>query len=557
MFGRKHAALLALTLMVCLLALPVMPAGAQDLLLTMSSNTYAAYVNEDGSVDIVQELTFAVAPSSMALDYVDVGLPNNSYDLSQVAAWQDGRPLTSISKSSNIPYGVKVDMDPWLQPGQTGTLRVEATVSNLLYQDTGEDDYASLILSPTYFDGQYMTGTGRLEVQLHFPVGITPEEPRWHDLEPDEKYYQDDRAVYGWVLEGDDGATKHEFGASFPASYVPAGVVQKPPAFTIKLDELCNSPGLVCGLFLFGWFALTIIGARLKAKRKLEYLPPSVAVEGTGIKRGLTVVEAAVLLEAPLNKVMVMILFGLVKKGALVVEEEKPLKVKLVDPLPAETKLWDYELAFLQAVKPDGLIDEAKLRDVVIDLIGDVNKKLTGFSRKETKAYYKDVAARAWKQVEASETPEVLGKAWGDGLEWTMLDDDWESHTRRTFQDRPVIMPAWGYGYRPWVVASSPSPSPSTAPSGGLPSVPVTLPTLPGADFANTVVSGIENAANSVVTSIERFTGGVAQKTNPPPKTSSSRSGGTRSSGGGGRSCACACACACAGCACACAGGGR
>jgi len=555
MFRRNRAAFPALVLLACMLILPVMTAGAQDLLLNMGSNIYAVYVNEDGTADIVQEMTFTVDPSSMALDYVDVGLPNDSYDLSQVTASQDGRPLADVSRSSNIAHGVKVVLDPWLQPGETGTLRVEARVSNLLYQDKGEDEYASINLSPTYFDGQYMTGTGRLEVQLHFPVGITPEEPRWHDQEPAEKYYQDDRAVYGWIIEGDDGATEHQFGASFPASYVPAAAVQKPPAFKIDIDKLCDSPIWICGIFTLGWLVLTIIGARAKAKRKLDYLPPTVAVEGTGIKRGLTAVEAAVLLEAPLNKVMVMILFGLVKKGALTVEEQKPLKVKVTDPLPADIKLWDYELGFLQAIKPDGLISETKLRDLVVDLIGDVNKKLTGFSRKESKAYYQDIAARAWKQVEAAETPEVLGKAWGEGLEWTMLDDDWESHTRRTFQDRPVIMPSWGYGYRPWVVASSPSPS--ATPSAGLPSVPVTLPTLPGADFANTVVSGIENAANSVVSSVERFTGGVTEKTNPVPKTSSSsRSGGTRSSGGG-RSCACACACACAGCACACAGGGR
>ena len=52
-----------------------------------------------------------------------------------------------------------------------------------------------------------------------------------------------------------------------------------------------------------------------KKRRKMEYLPPALAVEGTGVKRGLTAVEAAILLEAPLNKVMTMILFGLVKKG--------------------------------------------------------------------------------------------------------------------------------------------------------------------------------------------------------------------------------------------------
>jgi hypothetical protein len=186
---------------------------------------------------------------------------------------------------------------------------------------------------------------------------------------------------------------------------------------------------------------------------------------------------------------------------------------------------------------------------MTIDLIGDVNKKLTGFSRRETAAYYKDIAARAWQQVEAADTPEVLGKRWGEGFEWTMLEDDWDDRTRRVFRDRPVVLPHWWWFHRPWAASAGPARAsvPRAAPSGGR--TPVTLPTLPGADFANTVVSGIENAANTVVSGIEGFTSKITQTTNPPPKSSSS------SSRGGGYSCACACACA--GCACACAGGGR
>jgi len=243
-----------------------------------------------------------------------------------------------------------------------------------------------------------------------------------------------------------------------------------------------------------------------------------------------------------------MILFGLVKKGLITVETAKPLRVKPTDPLPKDAKLWYYERRFLQTVQPNGTLAEKELRDMVVDLIGDVNKKLAGFSRKETQTYYRDIAARAWQQVEAADTPEVLGQRWGDGLEWTMLEDDWDTRTRSTFRDRPVVLPAWWWFYRPWVSSAglggtSPVPTPS---AGG---TPVTLPTLPGADFANTVVGGIQNAANTVVSSVENFTGRITQTTNPPPKPSSS------SGRGGGYGCACACACA--GCACACAGGGR
>jgi hypothetical protein len=305
--------------------------------------------------------------------------------------------------------------------------------------------------------------------------------------------------------------------------------------------------------FGIGWAVLSGLGGLTQQQRKMRYMPPSLGVEGTGIKRGLTAVEAAVLLEAPLNKVLTMILFSLVKKGLVVVETEKPLRVRPTGSpagsAGAAAPIRDYEQRFLDAVKPDGSLDEGKLREMTIDLIGDVNKKLAGFSRKETVAYYKDIAARAWQQVEAADTPEVLGQRFGEGLEWTMLDKDWDDRTRRVLQDRPIMPPIWWWGYRPWV-ASAGIPGPSVpSPAGG--GHPVTLPTLPGADFANTVVTGVENAANTVVRSVENFAGRVTQTTNPPPPPSSSGSGRS----GGGYSCACACACA--GCACACAGGGR
>ena len=190
-----------------------------------------------------------------------------------------------------------------------------------------------------------------------------------------------------------------------------------------------------------------------------------------------------------------MILFGLVKKGVVAVESEKPLKLQVLRKESPDLKLWYYERRFVEAIEENGRLDEQALRDMIVDLIGDVNKKLTGFDRKETKAYYKDIAARAWKQVEAADTPEVLGKRWSEGLEWTMLQDDWDNRTRDVFRDRPVVLPNWWWFYRPWATSAGmpePAARPSVSPSGG--GTPVTLPTLPGGAFANTVVTGIENA---------------------------------------------------------------
>jgi hypothetical protein len=108
----------------------------------------------------------------------------------------------------------------------------------------------------------------------------------------------------------------------------------------------------------------------------MEYLPPSIGVEGVGVKRGLTAVEAAILLETPLNKVLTMILFGLMKKGAVRVISEKPLKFERTDPPP--TDLHSYEKNFLGAIDDRGQLDDKDLREAMVLLVRAVNDKLKG-----------------------------------------------------------------------------------------------------------------------------------------------------------------------------------
>jgi hypothetical protein len=553
MFKQRAGQIRAVAITAILLLAILAPAAlAQDYSFQVQATRVDLYINGDGTVDIVYDITFANDPGAPPMDIIDVGMPNSSYSPSGMRASIDGVPITDISESPYMEDGVAVDLGSHaIPPGGTGTLHLEATVRNLIYRDREDAEYASIEFSPNWFSSDFVHGSTYLEVNFHLPPGVTPEEPRYHKVEFTDAYVEDGRVVYTWSYEDARADQQYTFGASFPQKYLDERVEQTEPASTLSIsgliDTCCGSPLWIFALFAGGWAFLAFLGSQTRKRRRMQYMPPALAVEGTGVKRGLTAVEAAVLLEAPLDKVMTMILFGLVKKGILTVESEKPLKVTVVDPLPGDVKLWYYERRFLDAIRDDGGLVEGGLRELAIDLIGDVNKKLTGFSRKETKAYYKDIAARAWKQVEASDTPEVLGQRWSEGLEWTMLDDDWDDRTRDVFRDRPVVLPHWWWFYRPWVASAGPARPSMPTPSGA--GAPVTLPTLPGADFANTVVTGVENAANTVVSSVESFTGKITQKTNPPPKSSSS------SSRGGGYSCACACACA--GCACACAGGGR
>jgi hypothetical protein len=292
---------------------------------------------------------------------------------------------------------------------------------------------------------------------------------------------------------------------------------------------------------------MPIITALAGNRRKLQYMSPKIAIEGHGIKRGLTAVEAAILMEQPLDKVMTMILFGVVKKGAAAVTKRDPLTIEVKEPRPEG--LHEYESKFLQAFKETGTKERRKLlQDMTVALVKSVSEKMKGFSRKETIEYYKRIMETAWDQVQKAETPEVQMAFFDQQLEWTMLDKDYDDRSRRVFT-RPVYVPMWWGNYDPTF------PRPTLTMGRAAPAAPSQPPgrtSLPGADFAASVVTGTQTFSQKVIGNIQEFTGRVTNVTNPPPKpTSGGRSGGGRSGGG------CACACACAGCACACAGGGR
>lgn len=565
--GRRW--LLRLCLVAVLLALVVFPVSAQDYLFQVNERITHVYINDDGSIWIDYEITFTAESNSHTLDIIDVGLPNYDYNLAEVSADVDGVEIKDIRQSEIVQPGVEIHMGKFTIPaGGQGKLHVLARVRNMVFQDTSDPEYASMEFSPHWYtDGA--RGSMHLEIIVHFPEGVTPDEARYHDKEFTDSAVVDNRVAYAWIYENASPTRQYMVGVSFPKKYLKEGlplVVTPEPLPTTPVgggtsftDWLCGGP--MCFILgVLGFIAFIVISIKGAAGRKMKYLPPTVGVEGAGVKRGLTAVEAAILLETPLNKVLTMILFGLLKKNAATVLTQDPLTLEAM--LPAPEGLRDYETEFLGAIA-DKKLDEKKLRQLMVTFIKSVNEKLKGFSRKDSIAYYKDLVARAWQQVEGAETPEVKSQRLDEGLEWTMLDEDWNKRVPQTFGDEPVFLPGWWQNYRPWNTTTTTG----GGSAGQTVSVPkstssgtgrtTTMPTLPGSAFAGSIVGGVQNVSSKVVSSIERFTGGITSVTNPPPPPPKSSSSGRWRSGGGGGGHSCACACACAGCACACAGGGR
>lgn len=557
-----------LLLLLVLIAIPA-PVFAQNYSFEVPVQEITVAIDKDGVLSLDYLITFSNRPGASPIDIVDIGMPNYDYDLGSITATIDGAPVDQIAHSTMVSPGIEVHLGSQeIKAGQTGTVVVHVgTVRNALGKATEEEaePYASLEFTPSWFDSSIVEGNTNYTFSIILPPGVESEQPRYFtpsrnwpgEDEPSAVYNDEDRVVYTWTSDQADAGTEYKFGASFPMALVPESVVvatEAPISRTISWDSIF--PCLCFGGVMAAIIGMGVLGANSAKKRKMQYMPPKISVEGHGIKRGLTAVEAAILMEQPLDNVLTMILFSVLKKEAARVVTRDPLKLEVAKPLP--DTLQPYEIDFCKAFETENKAERrTALQNVTVGLVKSVSEKMKGFSRRETIDYYKAIMDKAWQQVESADTPEVKSQTYEEVMDWTMLDKEWQGRTTQTFGPQPIFVPTWWWRFDPGMGTQ-------TAGGGGglakpaMPTVPstpggsFTLPKLPGSDFAASMVTGVESFSNSVIGNLNSFTDSITNRTNPVPKTTYTSSG---RSGGGGHSCACACACA--GCACACAGGGR
>ncbi len=572
-----------------LAALLTLNAAGADYSFKVPREETIVMLEPDGSMSISVEYEFQNL--GQALDFVDIGLPNDSYSLRDIQVKLNGEVNTRIKvtkadySQSGLLHGITLEMGSDSIPkGGSGT--VEVIIPNLgknIFDassetvDENEVKYVGFQFSPNYFGKKYVSGSTDFIFTLVYPVGTGPKQVYYYSPEnwpgpeePDAWISEDDRVVYRWKYQSANAYSEYTFGGKYPKDILTttANIVVPSTSSSGSSDD---SFGAICGGFivLIGICAVVWGFSRIgkesssAPRSPRSYLPPQIKSDGEGIKRGLTAVEAAILLELDLERVISMILYGLSKKEVIAVKSQDPFEVDIADPLPSG--LHDYELGFIEALKQDSMTEKKKkMRDTMHRLILSVTKKVEGFSLKETREYYKNICDKAWSQVEAAETNEMKSKLLGDNFGWAMLEAEPEKKIETVFSGYDMMPPSWwwrvdpGYrrSYSPDPSSSGPSVSSETkrssASSSSSSGKPVSMPVLPGAMFIRSITDSARGLGTSMVGNMSQFKSTVKNKTNPEPVRSYSSGG--HSSGGGS---SCACACACASCACACAGGGR
>jgi len=499
------------------------------------------WIRQDGRIDLFYNISLTL-DSGDNINYVTVGQPNSDFTIGE-AKDQNGNPLdTSYGDSTHV----KVVLHKSLSAGQTVWFTVMTNVAHMIYLDTMNQGNVGMKFIPMWWSQARIND---LRVLIVLPPNVTIEQVKtlegvnWNGTQQDEGKW----AVF---FEKQDLAPNKQYpvGVSFPKEYVQNYETQ---ATGLVAFFQQYGPALLVLLVLI----VAVVAVAL-AVRKRAYLMPTISMETLGIRRGLTAVEASYLLDMKPTKIVTEILYSLLQKRAVWAESTTPsIKLKIMPPFQnktgtKETPLRYYEIDFLHTLKEDGTLDEERLAQTIMKLRDSVEEKLRGYCRRDTIDYYRKVAEKAWEQVEQAGTPDLASKAYDEQLLWLFLDPNYQTRTQTAFHDRAFEpSPLWLWY---WYSYQNYHPHPTYRPNVGTPAQAAKPPSIPGAEFANSIAKAVEGTSNNIVVNLEKFANSIV----PMPAAKSSTEPAHHNADCVCACAACACACACVSCACACAGGG-
>jgi hypothetical protein len=499
------------------------------------------WINEDASVDIQYNIT--ITYESSALGYISIGLPREYFNIVSVKDLS-GNNLKYKDISSGEDYAVEAYFGHPMEPGNNGTVLLIATIPYNPNDDfIGPDKFNSGYIGMQFKTSPFDAWTEDLRVAIVPPEGVT--EANIKTSEPAFLTTIDGSFAVYWSQVDIPPNTPLIFGVSVPEEYI-----------------ALSSTGLGVWFYLaiFSIIVVAVVAVIYLRRRREVYAKPRVMIEALGSRRGLTSVEAAVVVDIPPVRVLTMILFSLLLKRLVVVEAVEPLlKVKKLEDMTGNgdaPKKRYYEIDFLKAVEPAGSLNERRLARTYLSLRDNVDRKMRGYSRADAVNYYKSVITKAWDQVTHAGTPQLQEEAIENNIQWLLVDEDYEDRFKTAFPSDMMILPRLGwhwYWYGPYFSRGPIGPGQATpTPIAATTPTPDVVKPMPVQEFAGNIVSGLERATNNIVRDVEQFADRLLQ-----PQRSSQSSESIRRRSNCVCACAqCACACACVSCACACAGGG-
>jgi len=498
------------------------------------------WINKNGTIDLLYNLTFVCDTGDFR--WIEIGQPNGDFTILSCVD-QYNHSLTATKKIVGDWAGATINFEVLL-PGQKIMTILLTNVDRMVWEDEMNPGNVSMMFTPSWWPDAWIND---LKIAVVLPEGVGKNETlhgenKWNNLFSDPQ--EEGKLVAYWNQSNLPPDTKFPIATSFPSGYVDNWYSKSPWDW---LGGVLTS--LVLPVVAISIFAVAAV-VLFRNLRRFPYSKPGFSMEALGIRKGLTAVEAATLLDVNPRRILTMILFGLMRKEAVTIVETKPkLRLQVV----STAGLRYYEDWFIDAIvfqSRVGTLSDKGLSSLILKLLREVDKKVKYYCRTDTVKYYQKTVEKAWNQVRKAGTPEVKAEVFNEELEWLMMAPRFKSRVKRTFRrgEEIPVQSSWWLPY--WTTHYAPSHV------RGAEGKPVTAESLPGVQFANAAVTTIESTVGRIVTNVEAFSKSLIPVTpSSEAKASSERAPVSR----GGCVCACAscaCACACASCACACASGG-
>ncbi len=173
----------SLLLAILLLSITVYPVLAQDYAFQIPQATVDITINSDGTANLDYVYQFKNSPGAHDIDYVDLGMPNANYSLSNVTANVNGAAIHDIQQSPYVTPGIALGLgNNSIPAGGSGTVTIHITgITKMLFVGSAKEAeaYTSFNFRPNYFESSYVSGMTALTVSLHLPAGLKTAEPRY------------------------------------------------------------------------------------------------------------------------------------------------------------------------------------------------------------------------------------------------------------------------------------------------------------------------------------------------------------------------------------------
>ena len=360
----------------CLLLIGTLPVQAGNYRFSVPRAEVTVTIEPEGSALIHYALTFECSRGAHPIDVVDIGMPTQKHK--PVSAAIDGRPLlpSSIRPSKYVDNAYEILLGGGaIRPGHEGVFEFTARSRGMVWQDTTDPGMASFRFTPTWFDAKFVSGKTHLVLRYKLPPGEYPEPDKtiiWHKGTP--------RFTVKGVLEGETAPSvtwtrsvsltgPHVFGVSFPKAYVTnvkkmgmlrllhrwfkgntdARIVSAMIVIVLFAAVFfLSTRGTGCALFVVGLAGLAFVMYRsdvahlclypvllglavasllYRRSAKKHYVPAKISRPGGTVSTGLTAVEAAVLLDEPVEKILTILIFEMARRKLVAVEAGPPMKV--------------------------------------------------------------------------------------------------------------------------------------------------------------------------------------------------------------------------------------